>query len=308
MASHSSSRDRSRTSATDAQFDLVWRTHRAYLINLAFGMLADIGLAEDAVQEAFARFADADRSKIESPRAWLIVVTSRICLDQINSARSRRERTYDLDQLEFAGTASSAEHPADPADRVTLDDEVRSALFVVLERLTPAERVVFVLHDIFQTPFDSIAETVGRPAATCRQLARRARLKIREEHAAVASEVDLAQHRLVAERFIQACSLGDVAALVPLLDPNVWGEADLGPRDRRTGVVRHGNRTVSRNLMHWFRPATMVCNPIGDHAEVLAFVERRLYAVIQLTIEEGLVKRIRVIVDPDKLAVIAAQL
>jgi RNA polymerase sigma-70 factor (ECF subfamily) len=302
------SNDRSRTRPTEAQFAQVWRANRAYLVNLAFGMLSDIGSAEDAVQEAFARFADADYPQIESHRAWLIVVTGRICLDQINSARSRREHAYDTSMIEFAGVPASQAHPVDPADRVTLDDEVRTALLFVLERLTPAERVVFVLHDIFQTPFDSIAETVGRPAATCRQLARRARLKIQQEHAGTAKEVDVAQHRLVAERFIQACSIGDVSALVPLLDPNVWGDADLGPLDRRTGVANHGSTKVSRNLLRWFGPATtLVCNPIGDHSEVLAFVERRLYAVIQLTVDDELVKHIHVIADPQKLEVIGSQ-
>ncbi len=294
--------------ATEAQFDRVWRAERGFLINLAYGMLSDIGAAEDAVQEAFARFANADYATIEDHRAWLIVVTSRICLDQIGSAHSRRERTHDTATIESVGEPAAQPHPVDPADRVTLDDEVRTALGVVLERLTPAERVVFVLHDIFRTPFDNIAETVGRPAATCRQLARRARAKIHEQRATVAGAVDVAQHRLVAERFIQACSLGDVSALVPVLDPDVWGEADLGPHDRRGGR-RRGATKVARNLLRWFRPTTaLVCNPIGDHSEILAFEDRRLYAVLQLTVEDELVQRIHVIVDPAKLAVIAAQL
>jgi RNA polymerase sigma-70 factor, ECF subfamily len=293
--------------ATEAQFDQVWRANRGFLINLAYGMLSDIGAAEDAVQEAFARFANADYATIEDHRAWLIVVTSRICLDQIGSAHSRRERAHDTTTIEFIGEPA-AQHPVDPADRVTLDDEVRTALGVVLERLTPAERVVFVLHDIFRTPFDSIAETVGRPTATCRQLARRARAKIQEQRDTVAGRVDVAQHRLVAERFIQACSLGDVSALVTVLDPDVWGEADLGPHDRRGGR-RRGATKVSHNLLRWFRPTTaLVCNPIGDHSEILAFEDRQLYAVLQLTVEDELVKRIHVIVDPAKLAVIAAQL
>ena len=168
---------------TDAQFTDAWRVHRPYLVDLAFGMLADIGAAEDAVQEAFSRLARSDFERIEDQRGWLIVVTSRICLDQIQSARSRRERAHESSTIEFAGPAATRAAFVDPADRVTLDDEIRLALLVVLERLSPAERVVFVLHDIFQMPFDTIAESVGRPAPTCRQLARRARLKIRSERA-----------------------------------------------------------------------------------------------------------------------------
>jgi RNA polymerase sigma-70 factor (ECF subfamily) len=168
---------------------------------------------------------------------------------------------------------------------------------------------VFVLHDIFQTPFDSIAETVGRPAATCRQLARRARLKIQQEHSRASLPVDVRRHRLVADRFIEAASTGDIAALIPVLDPEIWGLADLGPHDRRTGIINRGSKTVSRNLLRWFGPkTTLVCNPIGDHSEVLAFLDRRLFAVLQLTIIDDLVRSIRVVVDPEQLDVVEAQL
>src|ERR1700710_569386 len=106
---------------TEAQFAEVWRTNRPYLINLAFGMLGDIGAAEDAVQEAFVRLSAAG-NQIDDHRGWLIVVTSRICLDQINSARVRRERTYDTNTIEFAASPVAQVSPVDPADRVTLDD------------------------------------------------------------------------------------------------------------------------------------------------------------------------------------------
>lgn len=297
------SNGRASTRATEQQFAEAWKSNRSYLVNLAYGMLGEIGAAEDAVQEAFARFAEADYAEIDKPRGWLIVVTSRICLDQINSARARRERASDPNTLELASPATAQVTSADPADRVTLDDEVRTALLVVLERLSPSERVVFVLHDIFSTPFDSIAETVGRPVATCRQLARRARLKIGDQGPRLGRRVDTAEHRLVAERFIQACSVGDVSALVPLLDPNVWGDVDLGSLDRRTGVANHGSTRVARNLLRWFGDAqTMVCNPVGDQSEILAYVDRRLYAMIQLTVDAGVVVRIHVIADPQKLA------
>jgi RNA polymerase sigma-70 factor (ECF subfamily) len=294
---------------TEAQFADAWRAHRPYLVNLAYGMLGDIGAAEDAVQEAFARLADADYDAIVDAKGWLIVVTSRICLDQINSARVRRERSHDTATIEFAGPPASLTPPVDPADRVTLDDEVKTAMLVVLERLTPAERVVFVLHDVFQTPFDTIAETVGRPAATCRQLARRARLKIQADHSTSTSHVDVAAHQALAERFIEVCAAGDVAALIPLLDPDVWGDADLGPLDRRTGVANQGSSKVARNLLRWFgQTPTLVCNPMGDQTEVLAFVERELYAVVHLSIVDDLVQRIHVVADPAKLEVISAQL
>src|SRR5262249_2717569 len=122
--------------------------HRPYLVDLAFRMLGDVGAAEDAVQDAFARLVRSGPGGIEDERGWLIVVTSRLCLDQIRSARSRRELASDPGQLDAAAAPAGGEL-ADPADRATLDDSVRLALLVVLRRLTPAERVVFVLHEVF---------------------------------------------------------------------------------------------------------------------------------------------------------------
>jgi RNA polymerase sigma-70 factor (ECF subfamily) len=191
----------------------------------------------------------------------------------------------------------------DPADRVTLDDEVRGALNLVLDRLTPAERVVFVLHDVFATPFDSIAETVGRPAATCRQLARRARLKIHAGDRAEAPTTDLASRRAIADAFIQACSAGDTTSLIALLDPDVWGAADLGPDDPRSGVVNHGYATVSRNLLRWFTPQiTIVFDPLGEECELLAFLDGEPYAQVTLDLAGGLVRSVHVHVEPDQVA------
>src|SRR5713226_7117184 len=137
----------------------AYADHRPYLVDLAFRMLGDIGAAEDIVQDAFGRLMGANFGEIEDERGWLIVVTSRLCLDQIRSARSRRERAHDASEIEFVAPPPEP-GLADPADRVTFDDGVRLALLVVLQQLSPAERVAFVLHDIFQMPFDTVAETV----------------------------------------------------------------------------------------------------------------------------------------------------
>jgi RNA polymerase sigma-70 factor (ECF subfamily) len=289
--------------ATEAEFDAAWRAHRPYLVNLAFGMLRDIGAAEDAVQEAFARLADSDCPAILDVRAWLIVVTSRICLDQIGSARHRRERAFDTGTIEFAGPpTTTAPASDDPADRVTLDDEVRSALLIMLDRLTPAERVVFVLHDVFRTPFDEIAETIGRPVPTTRQLARRARLKI-ESRPSDGVPPDNMQQRQVIDRFIEATATGDLSALVSVLDSNVWGIVDLGPDDRRTGTTNRGARKVARNLMRWFgRTRTLVVDSASDACEILAYLDRELYAVIQLDVADGLIVSLHVIADQAQLA------
>jgi RNA polymerase sigma-70 factor, ECF subfamily len=295
--------------ATESEFDAAWRAHRPYLVNLAFGMLRDIGAAEDAVQEAFTRFADSDHASIRDERAWLIVVTSRICLDQINSARRRRERSIDTESIDFVGNPTAmAPASLDPADRVTLDDEVRGALLVVLDRLTPAERVVFVLHDVFRTPFDEIAETIGRPLATTRQLARRARIKI-ESRTSDAAVPDGTQQRQVIDRFIEATTTGDTSALIAVLAPDVWGSVDLGPTDRRTGTTNRGARKVARNLMRWFgRTRAMVTDPASDACEILAYLDRELYAVIQLDIDDGVVRSLHVVADPAQLGSWAAQI
>src|SRR5581483_8281044 len=146
-------------SASD-QVSEAWRRHRPYVVNLAYQMLGDIGEAEDIAQEAFLRLSRADVNEIEDARGWLTVVASRLCLDQLRSARARYERPGDIEE-------QPAPRRLDPADRVTLDDEIRTALLEVLRRLSPGERVAFVLHDVFGVPFDSISQTVGRPVGTC---------------------------------------------------------------------------------------------------------------------------------------------
>src|SRR6201992_721689 len=156
---------------SEDQVTQAWRQHRPYLVNVAYQMLGDVGEAEDVAQEAFLRLSRADVDAIDDLRAWLTVVAGRLCLDQVRSARARYERPDDIG-------AEAVVVNQDPADRVTLDDEVRTALLEVLRRLSPGERVSFVLHDVFGVPFDAIAETVGRPVGTWRQLARRARSKI----------------------------------------------------------------------------------------------------------------------------------
>lgn len=288
---------------SDDRIAEVWTEHRSYLVDLAFRMLGDVGEAEDVVQEAFSRLIRTGLEAIEDPRGWLIVVTSRLCLDQIGSARSRCERVRD--DVEAVGPARSPVFP-DPADRVTLDDSVGLALLVVLQRLTPAERVVFVLHDVFQLPFDSVAETVGRPAPSCRQLARRARTKI--ESGRTRFDVAAREHRRVTETFIAACTNGSLDGLLEVLHPQVSGEVDLGAGVPVPGVVV-GAEAVARNLLrYWGRGATLVSQPLGGQPAVLGFVDRRLAGVLALTMRGELIGKIHVIADPSKLEYVRTQL
>jgi RNA polymerase sigma-70 factor (ECF subfamily) len=285
----------------DDEFGEAWRAHRTYLVGLAFRMLGDIGEAEDVVQEAFSRLLRAGFDGIDDLRGWLIVVTSRLCLDQIKSARARRERVEDG---EVIGAGEPDAGSVDPADRVTLDDNVRLALLVVLDRLSPAERVVFVLHDVFQMPFAVIAETVGRSQPSCRQLAHRARQKIAAAGESESFGAEAVESRIVTDRFIAACANGSLEDLLAVLDPDAWGETDM-----RAGVVT-GAAAVARNLLlYWGRPeATLVALHLGAEPSILAFVDRRLAGIFTLSIEYGRVKKLHVTADPRNLRLLRSQI
>ena len=283
----------------------AYRDHRPYLVDLAFRMLGDIGAAEDAVQDAFTRLLAADVGAIEDERGWLIVVTSRLCLDRIRSARARRERPHDSAEIEFVAPPATGAL-ANPADRVTLDDSVSLALLVVLQRLSPAERVVFVLHDIFGMPFPVVARTVGRTAPACRQLATRARRKIAEGQSSRA-DVAAAEHRLVTEKFIAACANGDLDGLLAVLAPDAWGDIDLGPEGPAREVVR-GAARIAANLLRFWGPATLVSQPLAGQPALLGFRDRDLAGVLVLGMRGELIESVHVIADPRKLATLGLQL
>lgn len=289
--------------AAAEQVSQAWAQHRPYLVSLAFRMLGDIGEAEDTVQEAFARLMTTNVADIADARGWLTVVTSRLCLDQIRSSHRRLQHPQDLDAIEsrLPGAGSSF---VDPAERVTLDDSVRLALSVVLDRLTPAERVAFVLHDIFQVPFEIVADTVGRTAQACRQLARRARVKIDEAAHGIDVGLSSAEHRLITQRFIEACASGDLTGLLHVLDPAVSGWVDIRP-----GVVADTADTVASNFLRfWGPPARLVAVTTGRSPMLLGFVERELRAVIELTITGELIAEVHVSVAPAILAPVRAML
>jgi RNA polymerase sigma-70 factor (ECF subfamily) len=290
-------------SSDDEVFAELWRANRSYLVDLAFRMLGDVGAAEDVVQEAYSRLLRATPDDIGDARGWLTVVTSRLCLDQIKSARSRHERT---DSLAVFESNHADPRAMDPADRITLDDNVRLALLVVLERLSPAERVVFVLHDIFQVPFDVVAETVGRTGASCRQLARRARLKMEAADAVQPQDLtDAAKYQMITERFIAACATGDLDDLLAVLDPQASGTIDTRPH-----VVVVGADRVARNLIRfWSAPTTtLVSQPIGGQPAVLAFSERDVVGMLLLTIAESRITEVHVVAEAPVLDDVRAQL
>jgi RNA polymerase sigma-70 factor (ECF subfamily) len=284
--------------------DDLWRQHRSYLVDLAFRMVGNIQDAEDIVQEAFTRLLGADIGGIEEVRGWLVVVVGRLCIDQLRSARSRRDAN--VPTLDDRLSPASQPIGADPADRVTLDDSVRVALAVVLEQLSPAERAVFVLHDVFQFTFEAVSTIVGRTPAACRQIASRARRRIQAETGPGRFTVDTGEQHHVAEEFIAACAGGDMAALMRVLDPDVAGDADLPP-----GVPRrpqHGRVAVSRGLMNYLGPrteTTLVSQPVNGRPGALAFRDRKLWGILVFKVREGLIYDIHAIIDPAKLALVS---
>lgn len=276
--------------------DRAWREHRPYLINLAYQLLGDIGDAEDVVQETFLRLSRTNQAELEDVRGWLTVVASRLCLDQVRSARIRREEPRDVSAAGDSTVAAVSAEP-DPADRVTLDDEVSGALLEVLRRLSPAERVAFVLHDVFGVPFDAVAETVGRPVGTCRQLARRARAKIEAAQPRI-TPVAITEHQQVTEAFIAACATGNLDALTAVLDPEVWGIGTILGDPAPPPQVNRGRDAVARNLLLYLGgDATLVAGPAGTPT-VLGYSGRRLFAVVVLTIRDGKIHKIEATADP----------
>ncbi|NUT03617.1 MAG: RNA polymerase sigma factor SigJ [Hamadaea sp.] len=209
-------------------------SERRQLMNLAYRLLGSLADAEDVVQETYVRWyamSPRQQQAIESPTGWLTTVASRICLDLLGSARARRESYVGEwipeplpDHAEWIG-GRPGEATADPADRVTLDESVNMAFLVVLESMTPAERVAFILHDVFRYPFPEIAKIVGRTPAACRQLASSARHRIRESQVPA---VPPAQRADIVRAFKQAWEAKDIDALIGLLAPDAKATGDSG--------------------------------------------------------------------------------
>ncbi|MET9920112.1 RNA polymerase sigma factor SigJ [Streptomyces sp. NPDC006435] len=283
---------------------------RRQLIGIAYRLLGSVAEAEDAVQEAYARWYAQPRGRREavaSPGAWLTTVTGRICLDVLGSARARRERYVGAwlpeplpDHGEWAGGGRDTD-TADPADRIALDESVTMAFLVVLESMTPAERVAFVLHDVFRYSFPEIAGIVGRTPGACRELASSARRRMRAERAPATSAAGRAE---VVRHVKEAWEAKDITALVGLLDPDAVMTADGG------GLVG----TVLRPVEGGARIAQYMI-AIADRAPGLRLLERSVagapglvaqYEGVTATVAafdalDGRAHRIWVVRNPEKL-------
>jgi RNA polymerase sigma-70 factor (ECF subfamily) len=269
--------------------DDMWEAERPYLLRVAQRVLGGRDGAEDVVQEALGRLVRADVDAITDVRGWLTVVVRNVAIDRVRSAHSRHESTGD----DALGTASSG---VDPADRVTLDDQVQRALAVVLDRLSPPERTAFVLHDIFGFSFAEVAQIVGRAPAACRQLASRARRSIRTDSPPLESSPAAAQSSsasIVTERFIAACEGGDLNELMAVLDPDVSGLAAV--LERGPFVETVGRDTVSTRLLQLFGPSSerrMVPIRIEDREGVIVIDRGRVRSVIILELVDNRIHHI----------------
>ncbi|MEA2683653.1 MAG: polymerase sigma-70 factor, subfamily [Chloroflexota bacterium] len=280
----------------------AWQQHRGYLINVAYRLLGSVSEAEDMVQEAFARLLRADVDASMDLRGWLVVVVTRLCLDQLRSARARHEvdagPSFPEPLAHLAGTGP------DPADIVTLDESVRMALLIVLERLTPAERVVFVLHDVFDYSFEELAPMVERTPAACRQLASRARRRINTDATTPRTAVDPLEMRRVAERFSAAVAGGQLEPLLMLLDPQVVGWVDVGGAGASLPQPTEGRDQVANQAIRFFRPARGISLSVAEvngEPGIIATRDGEPVAVIVLATRDGLITAIYSIADPAKL-------
>jgi RNA polymerase sigma-70 factor, ECF subfamily len=271
----------------DRSVEAVWRAHHDYAHGIARRVLGDHAAAEDAVQEAFSRLAQADVESIDDVRGWLTVVVRHVALDHVRSAHHRRETTTAFASGEPQPPAAAI----DPLDRITLDDEVQIALGLVLDRLTPPERTAFVLHDVFGFPFEAVAEIVGRSPAAVRQLASRARRSIRSSGGPPDPAPD--ELRQLAERFVSACDGGDLAGLMELLDPAIEGTGtQIGH-----GPVGHfrGRRAVARGLLQFIGPDTdtvLVPVALEQNLAIVALRHGAFAAVVRIETAGGLIRKL----------------
>ena len=284
-------------------------SERRQLINLAYRLLGSLAEAEDAVQETYARWyalTPDRRAAIESPGAWLSTVTSRICLDQLNSARARRERYVGQwipeplpEPAEWVSSRPGG--PADPADRITLDESVSMAFLVVLESMTPAERVAFILHDVFGYPFNEIAGIVGRTPAACRQLASTGRRRVRAAHPAAAPA---SRQAAIVRDFKNAWRTSDIAALIALLDPDATVTADGGGLAPAALQPIEGAEQIARYLADLAtRTAglTILERTVNGQPGLIAQDDRTIVTVFAFDVDGDQISHIWAVRNPDKL-------
>jgi RNA polymerase sigma factor (sigma-70 family) len=269
--------------------------HRAHLRAVAYRMLGSGTEADDAVQEAWLRLSRADTDGVENLAAWLTTVVARVCLNMLRSRGSRREDPLDEQPSDRVGGVADG----DPEQEALLADSVGLALLVVLDVLTPAERLAFVLHDMFAVPFDEIGPMIDRSPAAARQLASRARRRVR---GGPVPEADLAQQRRIVDAYLVAARGGDFEALVTLLDPDVVLRADRAVASTPEPTVLRGIRSVAKGALLASGRARFTQPALVNGAVGLVMAPRgRLFVALGLTFADGRITEIDVIADADRL-------
>jgi RNA polymerase sigma factor (sigma-70 family) len=278
--------------------------HRAHLRAVAYRMLGSLAEADDAVQDSWLRLSRAGANDVENLGGWLTTIVARVCLNILRSRNLRRE--------EVLGVHLPDPVIESPEEQALLADSVSLALLVVLDTLAPAERLAFVLHDMFELPFEQIAPMVGRSPAAARQLASRARRRVKGAEIPT-PDADLARQRQVVDAFFQAARGGDFDALVALLDPDVVLRADAGVRRPAASVVIRGAAAVAGSALgdgyggERVRQAALLLPVlVNGAAGVVITVKGRPFAVMAFTVADGKIVEIDAIADPERVRRIAA--
>jgi len=277
--------------------------HRPHLRAVAYRMLGSLTEADDAVQDTWLRLSRSGADGVENLGGWLTTIVARVCLNMLRSRTTRREEALGV---HLPDPVISPPGVLQPDEEAVLADSVGLALLVVLDTLSPAERLAFVLHDMFQLPFEEIAPMVGRSPTAARQLASRARRRVRGAELP-APDPDLARQRDVVDAFFRAARGGDFDALVALLDPDVVLRADFGGKRPAASGVAHGPAAVARQAVLGALPGAQL-HPalVNGAAGVVVTVGGRPFAVLGFTVAEGRILEIDAIADPDRVRRVAA--
>ena len=281
-----------------------FEAHRARLRAVAFRMLGSLAEADDAVQETWLRLSRAETGQVQNLGGWLTTVAARVCLDILRARAARKEEPLDLAHISAVPGPSRR---VDPEEEALTADAVGLALLVVLDRLTPAERIAFVLHDMFDVPFAEIASIVGRSPAAARKLASRARARVR---GGTVHNADLTRRWEIVEAFLAAAREGDLQALLALLDPDAVRRADRWVIPATEPAELRGARDVAEGTLRYARTATRFARPAlvdGDPGLVVA-PHGRLSIALTIHIDNVKITEINVIGQPSRLAELAISL
>ncbi|MFD4264228.1 RNA polymerase sigma factor SigJ [Rhodococcus sp. NPDC058481] len=274
---------------------LRFEEHRTHLRAVGYRMLGSLSDADDAVQETWLRLSRSDADSLANLGGWLTTVMGRVCLDMLRSRKARREES--MGEQHLPDPIVSRAEGTDPEHEALLGDSVGLALLVVLDTLTPAERLAFVLHDMFAVPFEEVASVVGRSTATTRQLASRARRRVQDS--TPVPDVDLTRQREVVDAFLAASRGGDFDALVAVLDPDVVLRADTG-----AGILQvvRGAEAVSAQALRFSRFAQASMPALINGAVGLVNApDGQLQSIMSVTITNGRIVEIHILADPPRL-------